>query len=195
MLSCLCPHAYHVSYLKGFPKMLSGDSMTWSNYVPGKPSALPSKLSPRVNTKQTYLPFLRSIYLCVIKLLYVCPYVSMNVSSCYHACLLMPSCVCPHAFMGVSPCSHACVLIRLPLRSVSHNKAINELRNLALYPVNTQATATRPTYNNYVSVLYSYWVFYCEAEGYNKHHAMARQVLLYVFYARPEYKSMILLCV
>ena len=78
-------------------------------------------------------------------------------------------------------------------RSISHNRAINELRNLGLYPVNTQPTPTYPRYNNYVRVLYSYWVFYCEAEGYNKHHAMARQVLLYVFYAQPEFRSMILL--
>ena len=131
---------------------------------------------------------------CVLMFEFVCPYVILHVSSFFYACLLMFECVCPYVWMHVSPCSHPCVVIHLPLRSVSHNKAINELRNLGLYPVNTRATKDCPVYNNYVSVLYSYWVFYCEAEGYNKHHVMARQVLLYVFYAKSEFKSMSLTC-
>ena len=77
-------------------------------------------------------------------------------------------------------------------RSISHNVAINKLRNSGLYPVNTKPTSEYRSYNNFTSVLYSYWVYYCEAEGYNKHHAMARQVLLYVFYAKPHFKSMFL---
>ena len=85
---------------------------------------------------------------CVLILPCLCPYAIICVSSCLHACVLMFQCVCPHAFMRV--------LIHLTLRSVSHNKAINELRNLGLYPVNTQATPIYPTYNNYVSILHSY---------------------------------------
>lgn len=81
------------------------------------------------------------------------------------------------------------VLCPHDIRSVSHNRAINELRNLGLYPVNTQPTSVYPRYNNYPIVLYSYWVYYCEAEGYNKHHAMTRQVLLYLFFGEPEFKS------
>ena len=60
---------------EGFPNLISGDSMTWSKYVPLKPSSLPSKLSPRVNTKHTYLQFLRSINLYVLMLSCMCPYV------------------------------------------------------------------------------------------------------------------------
>ena len=119
-------------------------------------------------------------------LLCVCPYAILRVSLC--ACVLMLLCVCPYATMRVVSYLHTTTN-----RSISHNKAINELRNLGLYPVNTQPTTTHPRYCNYVRVLYSYWVFYSEAEGYNKHHAMARQVLLYIFYAQPEFRSMILL--
>ena len=95
-------------------------------------------------------------------------------------------CMCPYVIVCMS-------LHTTKHRSISHNRAINELRNLGLYPVSTLPTPKYPRYNNYVRVLYSYWVFYCAAEGYNKHHAMARQVLLYVFYAQPQFRSMILL--
>ena len=102
--------------LKGYPRLIAGDTMNWSTYVPGKPSALPSKVSPRVNTKQTYLPFLRSIYdadVCVLKVFYVCPHTIMRVSLCHHVCVLMLSCVCPHAFMRVSLSLNKCSLIHI----------------------------------------------------------------------------------
>ena len=120
------------------------------------------------------------VCVCVLMPICMCPYANMHVSLCQYACVLMPIYMCPYANMRISS-KH---------RSISHNRAINELRNLGLYPVNTEATPAYPRYNNYLRVLYSYWVFYCEAEGYNKHHAMARQVLLYVFYAQPLFKSM-----
>ena len=74
---------------EGFPKLMSGDSMTWSKYVPLKPSSLPSKLSPRVNTKHTYLQFLRSSNLYVLMLSCMCPYIGMNVSVRSNKCVLM----------------------------------------------------------------------------------------------------------
>ena len=87
---------------EGFPNLMSGDSMTWSKYVPLKPSSLPSKLSPRVNTKHTYLQFLRSINLYVLMLSCVCPYVSMHVSLFQNVCVLMFECVSPYVGKDVS---------------------------------------------------------------------------------------------
>ena len=102
---------------------MSGDTLVWCTYVAGKPSALPSKLSPRVNTKQMNIPLDPyaiihvSLYLyvccvslcyylcvlilmceCVLMLLCVCPYTYMRVSLCYYVCVLMLSCVCPYDF-------------------------------------------------------------------------------------------------
>ena len=96
---------------EGFPNLISGDSMTWSKYVPLKPSSLPSKLSPRVNTKHTYLQFLRSINLYVLMLSCMCPYVWMNVSLCLNSCVLMLYCMCPHSSMHASLCLNVCVLM------------------------------------------------------------------------------------
>ena len=76
------------------------------------------------------------------------------------------------------------------LRIVSHNYAINELRNLGAYPVKTEGTETTGVYTNFTNVLYYYWCYYCCAEGLNKHHVLARQVLMYLFYANPEFKGM-----
>ena len=144
----------------------------------------------------------------------MCPHFIMHVSSWRIACVHTLLCMCPQKkpklahgdklnwsnYVGgkrsgydrrgmLSPRVHTKHTYLPFLRGISHNKAINELRNLGMYPVNTRPTGTHPTYNNYNSVLYSYWVFYCEAEGYNKHHEMARRVLLYVFYAQVEFKG------
>ena len=125
------------------------------------------------------------------------------MSSCLCAYVLVPSCVCPqiqgdkdgeedeeddektakvcpYAFTCVSTRFHACVLMHV---------------NVCPYYLFDVSLCLYAYVLNYVSILYSYWIFYCETEGYNKHHAMARQVLLYVFYATPEFKSTILLCV
>ena len=123
---------------------------------------------------------------CVLMRLSLCPYADMHVSLCQYSRVLMLIYMRPYVTVCMS-------LHTTKHRSISHNRAINELRNLGLYPVSTLPTPKYPRYNNYVRVLYSYWVFYCAAEGYNKHHAMARQVLLYVFYAQPQFRSMILL--
>lgn len=76
------------------------------------------------------------------------------------------------------------------LRGVSHNYAINALRNLGAYPVQTEATGTTGVYSNFTNVLYYYWCYYCFAEGLNKHHVTAREVLVYLFYAKPDFKGM-----
>lgn len=119
---------------QGRPKLTSGEVLNFSNYVPTKAADRGAMVSPRISTKHTYLPF---------------------------------------------------------LRSVAHNVAINELRNLGLYPVKTRVTKKNPySVFNYNSVLYAYWVFYCNAEGYNRHHAIARKVLLYLFFGKPHFKGM-----
>ena len=44
-------------------------------------------------------------------------------------------------------------------------------------------------YNNYVKVLYLYFVNYCYAEGLSRSSMEARQVLLYLFFAKVEFKG------
>ena len=75
------------------------------------------------------------------------------------------------------------------LRGVSHNYAINELRNLGAYLVEIEATETTGMYTNATNVLYYYWCYYCHVEGLNKHHVLTRQALMYLFYANPVFEG------
>ena len=76
-------------------------------------------------------------------------------------------------------------------RRVSHNRAINALRNAGYYPhaVSAKNCPSGEPYNNYVKVGYKYWVEYCLAEGLSRTSKRARRVLLYVFYAQPIFRG------
>ena len=50
---------------------------------------------------------------CVLILIYMSPYVWMNVSSFWYVCLLMFICMCPHSFLHVSLCLYECLLMFL----------------------------------------------------------------------------------
>lgn len=74
----------------------------------------------------------------------------------------------------------------LPYLCVSSvNAAVTELKNLGLYPVRVLA-ANMPSgkdWNNFAEVLYTFWILYCHNEGLVRTSDMARQVMIYIFYA------------
>ena len=70
---------------------------------------------------------------CVLMRLSLCPYADMHVSLCQYSRVLMLIYMRPYVTVCMS-------LHTTKHRSISHNRAINELRNLGLYPVNMQAT-------------------------------------------------------
>ncbi len=69
--------------------------------------------SARVSTTAPLLARYRSLYICVLMSLCMCPHVSMYVSSCLYVCVLMSLCMCPHVSLYVSSCLYACVLMSL----------------------------------------------------------------------------------
>ena len=136
----VCPYAIMIVSLRcqGTPRLVSGDRLSWTTYTAGKPSAFASKLSPRVNTKQTYLPFLRYSWchkaipcvvvwvrcgskrspLCNTSFWSTCCASTtrrlnfgMLMSLCFYPCVLMLICVYPYASRRMSLCYYECVLI------------------------------------------------------------------------------------
>ena len=66
----------------------------------------------------------------------------------------------------------------------SVNKAITDLKNLGKYPVRIVG-ANMPSgkdWNNFAEVLYTFWIFYCKYEAIVRTSALARRVLVYIFF-------------
>ena len=79
----------------------------------------------------------------------------------------------------------------LPMRNSSVKRMVAKLLNLGLYPCAVKAanTPSKTPFNNFNRVLYSGWVFYCQAEGLTRHHELARMALLYLFFGTFQTKS------
>ena len=175
----------------GRPKLVNTDMLIWKKYKSPKPKKK-GMLSPRTKSAHSYFEFLRgvSVSLCVNvsvpKQLCLCP--------CSEAtCVLMSICVCPYANLSVSSFKCMCVL------QVSHNYAINGTRNAGLFPVRVSAedpdNLTNKTFDNFPKVLFFYYISYCVAECLGTTSKEAREVLLYLTYATPEYKGKQVPCV
>ena len=65
----------------------------------------------------------------------------------------------------------------------SVNKAVADLKDLGLYPVRCKYMPDGSDWNNFAQVLYSFWILYCYYEGITRTQELARQVLVYLFYA------------
>ena len=50
-------------------------------------------------------------------------------------------------------------------------------------------------YCNYHKTLFLYWINYCLAEGLHPSHQVVREVLLYLFYAKPVFQGREVSCV
>ena len=101
--------------------------------------------------------------------------------------------VCPYVYMHVSSRNFACVL------QVSHNYAINCTRNAGYYPVRVLAddpdNLSNSVFENFPKVLFHYYICYCVAEALDITSKEAREVLLYLHYAKPVYKGKETSCV
>ena len=168
----------------GKPSLLQSDNLMWDDYVAAKKKNKQlHRVSPRSKTPQRYFPFLRGN-----------PHAYLHVSSYNFACVLMQFCTCPHAILHVS--SYLSLFFHA---AVSHNYAINELRNRGCYPVKVSAddpdNLSRKIFSTYNKCLYLYWIYYCYAEGIHPSDGMARQVLLYLFFSTPKVNSKLTTCV
>ena len=103
---------------------------------------------------------------------YVCPVQQVRMSCCIDLYVLLHVQVTPHRYLPF-------------VRGISHNIAIKMVRNMGYFPV-TIVDGKGAPYNNYVKVLYLYYVCYCYAEGLSRSSMEARQVLLYLFFATVE---------
>ena len=109
----------------------------------------------------------------------------MHVSSFYYVCVLTQT-------KRVSLCLFVSA-------QVSHNFAINCTRNAGFFPVRVSAedpgNLTNKTFDNFAKVLYYYYITYCMAEALDTTSKEAREALLYLHYATPEYKGKQVPCV
>jgi len=85
------------------------------------------------------------------------------------------------------------------LRGVSHNYAINASRNLGCFPVTVAAddedNLSDRIFCNHTKVLLTYYIHYCYAEGLHPSSQTAREVLVYLFYAKPLYQGKEVSCI
>ena len=102
-------------------------------------------------------------------------------------------CMCPQSTRFVSSHNFACVL------QVSHNYAIDCTRNAGYFPVMISAddpdNLSNKIFCNFPKTIFFYYVCYCVAEGLEITSKEAREVLLYLHYAKPESKGKPVPCV
>ena len=70
------------------------------------------------------------------------------------------------------------------LRSASHKFAIRKLLDKGLFPcaVSARNTNSGESFTNFNRVLYTYFLYYCQAEGLTRYHDLSRKVLVYLFH-------------
>lgn len=74
------------------------------------------------------------------------------------------------------------------LRAGACQSATLELKNLNLYvTIVTDMPGEKKSWNNFPTVLYTFYVYYCVAEGLVKTSELARAVLLYLFHGKCQY--------